>query len=148
MVVVSRGLSPDSEVARAIEMRRTAMASYIEAECAEKWRRALNRRTRPERDTYDPGDRVYFWRAEKGKVPDQSWHGPARVIQSEPPSTVWCSFQGGLWKCSPEQRRPWTAEEKLAWETVPEKVKEAPRLGFQGRREYVVPDKYRTSGEL
>jgi len=101
MAQVSRALGPDAELMRSIQMRQDALRCYVEADCADRWRRALNRRSRPPRDGYQPGDRVYFWRAVDSKVPEQCWHGPARVVQVELPSTVWCSFQGGLLKCSP-----------------------------------------------
>eukprot|EP00959_Pyramimonas_sp_CCMP1952_P287298 6008572-Pyramimonas_sp.AAC.1 len=59
-----------TELARSIDMRKAAMAAYIEAECSEKWRRALNRRTRPPRGTtFQPGDRCYFWRSSTDKLP-------------------------------------------------------------------------------
>ena len=88
---VSRAMNGDTELARSIDMRKAAMAAYIEAECSEKWRRALLRRTRPTRGTtFQPGERCYFWRSSTDKLPTSSWHGPARVIQTELPNTVLC----------------------------------------------------------
>eukprot|EP00959_Pyramimonas_sp_CCMP1952_P367493 7697385-Pyramimonas_sp.AAC.1 len=75
-------MNGDTELARGIDICKAAMAAYIEAECAEKWRRALNRRTRPQRGaTFQPGDRCYFWRSSTGKLPVSSWHGPDRAAK-------------------------------------------------------------------
>eukprot|EP00974_Lingulodinium_polyedra_P132819 11223245-Lingulodinium_polyedra.AAC.1 len=62
-----------------------------------------------------------FWRAanEKG-APDRNWHGPARVLQREGQSAVWCRWQGSVLKCSPEQVRALAPDEEAAWQVVPE----------------------------
>ncbi|CAK0841699.1 unnamed protein product [Prorocentrum cordatum] len=131
---VSRAMNGDTELARSIDMRKAAMAAYIEAECSEKWRRALQRRTRPTRGTtFQPGDRCYFWRSSTDKLPTRSWHGPARVIQVGLPSTVWCSYQGVL-KCSPEQLRHANEAEVAAWEQIDNTMKEELNTENRGRR--------------
>ncbi|CAK0875279.1 unnamed protein product, partial [Prorocentrum cordatum] len=132
---VSRAMNGDTELARSIDMRKAAMAAYIEAECSEKWRRALQRRTRPTRGTtFQPGDRCYVWRSSTDKLPTSSWHGPARVIKVELPSTVWCSYQGGLLKCSPEQLRHANEAEVAAWGQIDNTTKEELNTENRGRR--------------
>ena len=80
---------------------------------------------------------MYFWRSMDEKVPEQCWHGPARVVLAQMPSTVWVSYHGGLLKCSPEHLRLWTDEERLAWETVPDELRTDPATDYRGRRQYV-----------
>ena len=67
------------------------------------------------------------------------------MIASEPPSTVWCSYQGGLLKCSPEQLRPWTDAEQQAWEEVPDEIRQDLPKDNRGRRKY---EDLTTQGEI
>ncbi|CAK0909173.1 unnamed protein product, partial [Prorocentrum cordatum] len=137
LATVSRAMNGDTELARSIGMRKAAMAASIEAECTEKRRRALNIRSRPQRGaTFQPGGRCYFWRSSTDKLPVSSWHGPARAIQTELPSTVWCSYQGGLLKCSPEQLRHANEGEISAWEQIDHAMKEEVGTDSRGRRTY------------
>ena len=118
-LTVETAQDPDAELTRSIIARRTAVLAYIEADAAERWRRALNRRGTPARGPFTLGDRVMVWRLmnEKGAV-DKSWHGPARVIQVGR-GTVWCSWRGSVLKCSPEHVRHLTQNENDAENLIP-----------------------------
>ncbi|CAK0848184.1 unnamed protein product, partial [Prorocentrum cordatum] len=60
----------------------------------------------------------------------------AAYIQTELPSTVWCSYQGGLLKCSPEQLRHANEGEISAWEQIDHTMKEEVSTENRGRRKY------------
>ena len=79
-------------------------------------RRAILRRTRPDRGMYHPGTWVMMWR----QTPTtQGWFGPARVIQQEGQHCVWCNHMGNLIKISPEHIREISEQEK---EQIPQKL--------------------------
>ena len=72
-------------------------------------RRAILRRTRPDRGMYHPGTWFMIWR----QTPTtQGWFGPARVIQQERQHCVWCNHMGNLIKISPEHIRETSEQEK------------------------------------
>ena len=41
------------------------------------------------------------------------WKGPAKVILTSPPNSVWLAYQGFVVKASPEHLRIASAEEKM-----------------------------------
>ncbi len=137
-LVVLGVCSQESQMTKDIMLRQEAMKAYIEADCCERWRRALNRRARPDRFGAQPGDVVMFWRQLEKGAPDEKWHGPARLIQVEKPGTMWLSHHGGLLKCSPEQVRLCTPEEVDASRYVPEDIKalHSEMLELRGRRTF------------
>ena len=59
----------------------------------------------------------------KAEHVDHHWHGPATVVNHHG-SRVWISFGGTVLLCSPEQIRA-ASEEELAWEYVPDDLKQA-----------------------
>ena len=115
------------------------MKSYIEADFSERWRPALNRKSRPIRTIFEVGDAVAFCRQEEKGAPDAKWHGPGRVLQPDGSSGVWVTFQGGLCKCSPEHVRHSTREEMQALRFVPEDIQrlEEDLSELRSRRTYV-----------
>ena len=63
---------------------------------------------------YETGQAVYFWRrgtdaARKPAI--YFWHGPARVVATQLPHTVWLSYNHHLVKAAPEKLRPASEEE-------------------------------------
>ena len=137
MEVVSRACGPDEELRRSIEMRKLAVEKFQEADSADRWRRALHRRTRPDRNHFEIGDKVFFWRHFMDRTSEECWHGPARVLQVEKPGSVWITYQGGLLKCSPEQLRPAAPEEEAAEQHVKQDMREQTPPNPGGRRKYV-----------
>ncbi|OLQ12727.1 Copia protein [Symbiodinium microadriaticum] len=116
----------DAGIMRAMEMRKAAAKDYV------------------------TGQMVYFYRlghSEKGDRPHQRWHGPARVIMTDYPGTIWLSYLGGLVKAAPERIRPGSEEENLTisgWLDVLTKAKEAfekePTRGYIDLSDEPLPD--------
>ena len=97
-----------------MELRCAAAQAFHQADCSQALRNALHHGPRRQVD-FEPGQTVYFWR--KGvkryfKNNVSFWHGPAKVVVTNPPSTIWLTYQGHLVKASPEHLRLATIEEE------------------------------------
>ena len=57
-------------------------------------------------------------------------------MHMELPNIVWCSYQGGLLRCSPEQLRHANEEEATAWGQVDATMQEITSPDNRGRRKY------------
>ena len=90
--------------------REAARLAFVKADHSSSLRRALHARSRPDRNTFHPGDLVMYWRAGKG-VEDGSWHGPARVLMTEGANLVWISHLTSLYRCAPEHVRQLSSDE-------------------------------------
>ena len=105
----------DEGVRQSMEMRKAAAVAFHETDCSEALRRALAAGPRP-MGSFEIGETVYFWRVGMSaakKAAPAYWHGPARVVMTHLPSTVWLSYQGTLVKASPEQVRRISEEEQI-----------------------------------
>ncbi|CAE7232206.1 RE1 [Symbiodinium sp. CCMP2456] len=105
----------DGGLQRAMTIRKLAAKAFFEVDCDQALRNVLAGGPRPQFD-YAVGQMIYFYRlghSKKGDRPHQRWHGPARVIMTDLPSTLWLSYQGNLVKASPERVRPGSEEEQL-----------------------------------
>ena len=105
----------DHGVIRAMNMRKAAALAFHSTECEEALRRAIESGPRPIHN-YEIGETVYFWRVGQGstrKPAPAYWHGPSKVVMTDPPSTIWLSYQGTLVKASPERIRRASEEEQL-----------------------------------
>ena len=103
----------DQQVARAMEIRELAAQAFHEVDCQQAIRAAATHGPRPHY-AYETGQAVYFWR--RGTDParrsaNSFWHGPARVVATQLPTTVWLSYNHHLVKASPEKLRPASEEE-------------------------------------
>ena len=99
-----------------IKMRKAAANAFIEADSSAALRRAITTGPRPIID-YDIGELVYFYRmgADKRlKFSPGYWQGPARIVMTDQPSTLWLSYQGYLIKANPERIRRASLEENMA----------------------------------
>ena len=83
---------------------RTIASPFIKAEHSSELRKALNARSRPDRNTHHPGDLVMYWKAGKG-VESGAWHGPAKVLIVEGKNLIWISHLTKLFRCAPEHIR-------------------------------------------
>ena len=104
----------DVQVQRSMELRCAAAQAFHQADCNQALRNALHHGPRRQVE-FEPGQTVYFWR--KGvkryfKNNVSFWHGPAKVVITNPPSTIWLTYQGHLVKASPEHLRLATIEEE------------------------------------
>ena len=61
--------------------RITARKAFIDADHDSKVRRAIQRRSRPDRDVFEVGQYVMFWRSGKG-VKEGNWNGPGPLEES------------------------------------------------------------------
>ena len=106
----------DEGVRRSMEMRKAAAKAFIESDCEQALRSASLAGPRPSLE-YEVGQTVYFWRRGVGKTKHPSpayWHGPATVVMTHLPSTVWCAYQGYVVKGAPERLRLASEEELLS----------------------------------
>ena len=72
--------SADDEFARTVRLRDFARRAFIEVDTDARIRVALNRRHRPGRMTFRPGDLCYFYRLPTSRCPRlESRHGESRV---------------------------------------------------------------------
>ena len=115
LAVQSLAASGDVTVARAMDIRRAASIAFHEIDCQQAVRAAATHGPRPHYN-YETGQAVYFWR--RGTDPARRsanyfWHGPARVVATQLPTTVWLSYNHHLVKAAPEKIRP-AAEEEFA----------------------------------
>ena len=93
-----------------LSMRESARKAFHTADNSMSLRRAALRRDRPGRPAYQPGEWVMVWRASTNK---SSWIGPAKVIQQDGNTTVFCNNMGNIIKAAPEHVRPVSAVESL-----------------------------------
>ncbi|CAE7770550.1 RE2 [Symbiodinium sp. CCMP2456] len=105
----------DRTIQDAMAMRKAAATAFFAADCDQALKNALAAGPRPQIE-YVAGQMVYFYRIghskSGGRIPDL-WCGPARVIMTDLPGTLWLSYQGGVVKASPERVRPASQEELL-----------------------------------
>jgi len=124
----------DEGVVRAMKMRKAASIAFHQTECEDALRRAISSGPRP------------FQNFEVRKPAPTYWHGPARVVMTDPPSTLWLSYQGTLVKASPERVRRTAEEEQLTltgWiddlVQTRERLDQEPRRGFLDLSEDPLP---------
>ena len=129
----------DLAIQNAQDMRLAAARAFHEADCSQSLRNALHAGPRPRRE-FEAGQLVYFWR--KGmeralKDKPMFWRGPARVILTAMPTTVWISYRGCIVKAAPEHLRHANDEEQLSlsgWiddiTKTKEEIEQQPRRGY------------------
>ena len=105
--------SGDPQVSKSMEIRKLAAQAFHEVDCQQAIRAAATHGPRPHY-AYETGQAVYFWR--RGTDPARRsasafWHGPARVVATQLPTTVWLSYNHHLVKAAPEKLRPASEEE-------------------------------------
>ena len=113
LAVQSLAAAGDTGVTRAMMIRKAASQAFHEVDCQQAVRAAATHGPRPH-FAYETGQAVYFWRrgtdaARKPAI--YFWHGPARVVATQLPTTVWLSYNHHLVKASPEKLRPASEEE-------------------------------------
>ena len=121
-----RGLGGDEEARRAQRLREQAMQACVYVMAQDRLKRARLGRTRPQRPSYEPGQRVYFWRRRglRTRSATAYWQGPAVVIQHEGRNAVWLAFGNYCIQACPEHLRPLADEEELGIKHVPEELRE------------------------
>ena len=139
LTTVSRLHGGDRQLQVAQAMRLAAARAFHEADASQALRNALHAGARPVRN-FEAGQLVYFWR--KGadhakKDRPYYWHGPARVILTALPTTVWLTYRGYVVKASPEHVRHANQEEQFSlseWiddiADTRRQINEIPRKGY------------------
>eukprot|EP00438_Fugacium_kawagutii_P028405 Skav208339 [mRNA] locus=scaffold5193:38831:45910:+ [translate_table: standard] len=100
--------SANSKFARAQGLRNAAKAAFFNVQSKEALQRAMNHRSRVQKEDYEVGDMAYMYRETKhgkSKKPTASWMGPATVIGKEG-SNVWLARGGRCYLSAPEHLRP------------------------------------------
>ena len=114
----------DSTLQKQARMKQAAGQAFFSQECASAIQKALQ--SGPRRlESFVVGQKVFFWSVSvHGKVahpnsasrkpPHQFWHGPARVVITQLPSTLYLVYQGRIIKAAPEQCRACSADEEIS----------------------------------
>lgn len=113
LAVQSLAATGDVNVSRSMMIRKPAAQSFHEVDCQQAIRAAATHGPRPHY-AYEAGQAVYFWRRATDaarKPANYFWHGPARVVATQLPTTVWLSYNHHLVKAAPEKLRPASEEE-------------------------------------
>ena len=119
--------------------RSIARQQVLEALDHKAARVALNSRPRPLRE-FRPGDEVAVWRRGRGiKKSTARWRGPG-IVAGLAGGNIWVSMPGAFIKCSPEQLRLRTHEEREADRFLVRDLRAAaaalyPEVGFSGRNQ-------------
>ena len=111
----SRYAAGDAQVQRSLEMRKQAAIAYHEADCNQALRHAIHAGPKKFYD-FTAGQTVYFWRKGMSRQKKDSpayWHGPAKVVLTDLPTTVWVTYHGYLVKACPEHLRGVSEDEKF-----------------------------------
>ena len=111
--VVSRAQAGDIGVEKAMFIRKEAAKAFHETDCSQAVRAAATHGPRPFYD-FQVGQAVFFWRrgTEPSRKPANAfWHGPARVVAIQLPTTVWVAYNRHLVKVAPEKLRLASDEE-------------------------------------
>jgi len=129
----------DLQLQKANEMRLAAARAFHEADCQQAIKNTLHAGPRRLQD-YEVGQTVYFWRkGMEGAKRDspEYWRGPARVVLTSPPSTVWLNYRGYIVKAAPEQLRMASEEEQFTltkWiddiAQTRQDLEQQPRVGY------------------
>ena len=88
---------------RNLELREKARVAFHRADNDMALRRAIQRRSRPDRDAYSPGEWVMMWQPAKT---NGYWFGPLKVINQEDKNTVWATHAGKIYRRALEHVRP------------------------------------------
>ena len=129
IAILSKIEGGDAAMIKSVNMRVAAAKAFAEMDASERLRRGVLSGHRPVKNIY-VGQYWFSWRthgdtsALKAEHVDHHWHGPATVVNHHG-SGVWISFGGTVMLCSPEQISAASEEEELAWEHVPDDLKQA-----------------------
>lgn len=107
-LTASEGSSHGLLFRQQLAQRETARKAFHAADNSMTIRRAALRRERPHRGQYAPGEWVMIW---KQNETNRGWSGPAKVIQQDGNSVVFCRHFGTLIRAAPEHIRPVSALE-------------------------------------
>lgn len=93
--------------------REAARKAFIMADNNDRIQRAILRKSRPHRGTYQNGDIVMLWKPPVGQQVGR-WIGPCRVINQEDQNVVWITHLGKIFRAAPEHIRSMSSREAEA----------------------------------
>ena len=135
---ISNGAILEDAIAEySFRARSIARQQVLQALDHKAARIALNSRPRPLRE-FRPGDEVSVWRRGRGiKKSTARWRGPG-IVAGLAGGNIWVSMPGAFIKCSPEQLRLRTHEEREADRFLVRDLRAAaatlyPEVGFSGK---------------
>ena len=105
LAVQSLAAIGDTSVAKAMNIRKAAAVAFHEVDCQQAVRAAATHGPRPHY-SHETGQAVYFWRRATDtarKPATYFWHGPAKIVAPQLPSTAWLSYNRHLVKAAPEK---------------------------------------------
>jgi len=110
---------PEGEYTRAVLMRNTARMALLSRDSSAKIKRAVLRRTRPDRpERLLAGMRVYFWSPHplkgRNRQDPHRWRGPATIVSPDGDSRYFVSWRGRVLLTARDQLRLATGEESAA----------------------------------
>ena len=88
---------------KSLALRERARAAFHAADNDQALRRAYLRRSRPDRNAYEPGEWVMLWQPE---INGGHWFGPHKVVAIEGHNSLWASQGGKLYRRALEHVRP------------------------------------------
>ena len=112
-VIANSAILEDAIAEFSFRARSAARQAVLQSLDHRAARIALNSRSRPHRE-FRPGDEVAIWRRGRGiKKSSARWRGPG-IVAGNAGGNLWISMPGAFVKCSPEQVRLRTSEEREA----------------------------------
>ena len=97
------------EFRQKLALRERARVAFHRADNDMALRRAILRRSRPDRQGYQPGEWVMMWQPQSDN--QGHWFGPLKVVQQEDNLSIWATKGGRLHRRAPEHVRPVCAAE-------------------------------------
>lgn len=97
------------EFRQKLALRERARIAFHRADNDMALRRAILRRSRPDRQGYQPGEWIMMWQPQSEN--QGYWFGPLKVVQQEKNLSIWATKGGRLHRRAPEHVRPVCAAE-------------------------------------
>ena len=88
------------EFRQKLALRERARVAFHRADNDMALRRAVLRRSRPDRQGYQPGEWVMMWQPQSDN--QGHWFGPLKVVQQEDNLSIWATKGGRLHRRAPE----------------------------------------------
>ena len=105
------------EFAIQASIREAARLCWIQLDNSDRYRRAILRHPRLQKQVFFPGEQVFFYQESQG-----GWRGPAVVVAEQSNRILWISYRKALLKLSVEHVRSATSEEIMGKQMVDDEL--------------------------
>ena len=105
------------EFAIQASIREAARLCWIQLDNSYRYRRAILRHPRLQKQVFFPGEQVFFYQESQG-----GWRGPAVVVAEQSNRVLWISYRKALLKLSVEHVRSATSEEVMGKQMVDDEL--------------------------